>query len=72
MYTPRGIEESTKGKDEAERPKSTKNKPSRCEMFINSVVVLLWGGETFDSVESNEKVLKLHQSFLNSTKVITF
>lgn len=60
-----------KRNDEAERMKSSNDKLSRCEMFINSSVVLLWGGESFDSKESNDRVLKLHQTFLNSTKVLT-
>ena len=44
-------------------------KYSSCEMVLNKMVVLLWGGESFDSDASNEKVMDRHQDFLNSHRV---
>ena len=53
-----------------EKPESKKyHKYSKCEMLINKVIVLLLGGESFDSYESNQMLLKLQQTFNNSHRV---
>ena len=53
-----------------EKPKNKKyDKYSKCEMLINKVIVLLLGGESFDSYESNQMLLKLQQTFNNSHRV---
>ena len=42
---------------------------SACEMVINRLIVLLWGGESFDSRQSNQMLLKHQQNFYNSHRV---
>ena len=55
------------------KTKKPKSKPyneySKCEMVMNSLIVLLWGGESFDSYESNQKLLEHRKSFKNSHRV---
>lgn len=55
------------------KPRTPQSKPyydySRCEMLLNRLIVLLWGGESFDSYESNRQLLEHHQTFRNSHRV---
>lgn len=44
-------------------------KYSMFEMLINKVIVLLWGGESFDSYEGNRMLMKHRQAFKNSHRV---
>ena len=55
------------------KPKKPQSKAyheySPCEMVVNRLIVLLWGGESFDSRQSNQMLLKRRQDFHNSHRV---
>ena len=42
---------------------------SICEIVINRLIVFLWGGESFDSRQSNQMLLKHRKIFRNSHRV---
>ena len=45
------------------------NEYSLCEMIVSRLIVFLWGGECFDSFESNQRLLEHIQTFRNSHRV---
>ena len=54
-------------------PKKAKSKPyydlSLHEMLWNKLIVVLWGGQSFDSRESNQKLLAHRKAFCSTHRV---